>query len=81
MLVFSQKNNQPVALGLPGDNLNLYAVLEVFQKSPTLEGFEKSLNDKGLKTEINRFGPISGGVFMTQKWLEIFNSYFLINSK
>lgn len=46
---FSQNNNEPVALGLPGDNLNLYAVLEVFQKSPTLEGFEKSLNDKELK--------------------------------
>ncbi len=46
---FSQKNNESVALGLPGDNLNLYAVLEVFQKSPTLEGFEKSLNDKELK--------------------------------
>ncbi len=48
---FSQNNKEPVALGLPGDNLNLYAVLEVFQKSPTLEGFEKSLNDK--ETKIN----------------------------
>ena len=48
---FSQNNNEPVALGLPGDNLNLYAVLEVFQKSPTLEEFEKSLNDK--ETKIN----------------------------
>ena len=46
---FSQNNDEPVALGLPGDNLNLYAVLEVFQKSPTLEGFEKSLNDKEIK--------------------------------
>jgi hypothetical protein len=49
--VLSQSNNEPVALGLPGDNLNLYAVLEVFQKSPTLEDFEKSLNDK--ETKIN----------------------------
>ncbi|MCF6193650.1 MAG: hypothetical protein L3J46_04870, partial [Kangiellaceae bacterium] len=34
---------------LPGDNINLYAVLEVFQKSPTLEDFEKSINDKEVK--------------------------------
>jgi hypothetical protein len=33
-------------LGLPGDNLNLYAVLKLFQESETLEGFEKSLNDE-----------------------------------
>lgn len=32
-------------LGLPGDNLNLYAVMDLFQKSKTLEDFEKSLND------------------------------------
>jgi len=32
-------------LGLPGDNLNLYAVMSLFQESETLEGFEKSLND------------------------------------
>jgi hypothetical protein len=49
--VLSQTDSDPVALGLPGDNLNLYAVLEVFQKSPTLEEFEKSLNDK--ETKIN----------------------------
>ncbi len=36
-------------LGLPGDNLNLYAVMKLFQESPTLEGFEKSLNDESLK--------------------------------
>ena len=48
---FAQTKNEPVALGLPGDNLNLYAVLELLQKSPTLEGFEKSLNDK--ETKIN----------------------------
>ena len=30
------------SLGLPGDNLNLYAVLKLFQESATLEGFEKS---------------------------------------
>ncbi len=38
-------------LGLPGDNLDLYAVLDLFQKSKTIEGFEKSLNDE--KTGIN----------------------------
>ncbi|MBE0663074.1 MAG: hypothetical protein IH597_11480 [Bacteroidales bacterium] len=32
-------------LGLPGDNLNLYAVMHLFQNSETLEGFERSLND------------------------------------
>ncbi len=31
-------------LGLPGDNLNLYAVMDLFQKSETLEGFERVLN-------------------------------------
>jgi len=32
-------------LGLPGDTLNLYAVLNLFQESETLEEFERSLND------------------------------------
>ncbi len=31
-------------LGLPGDNLNLYAVMKLFQESETLEGFERDLN-------------------------------------
>ena len=43
---FSQNNGEPMALGLPGDNLNLYAVLDIFQKSPTLEEFERDINDK-----------------------------------
>jgi hypothetical protein len=47
--VFSQTNDEPVALGLPGDNLNLFAVLDVFQKSKTLEGFERTLNDPDSK--------------------------------
>ena len=51
LTTFSQINVDPVALGLPGDNLNLYAVLEIFQKSPTLEEFEKSINSKD--TNIN----------------------------
>jgi hypothetical protein len=37
---------QPDSLGLPGDNLNLYAVLQIFQESPTLEEFEKELNSE-----------------------------------
>jgi hypothetical protein len=44
--VFSQIENEPMALGLPGDNLNLYAVLDVFQKSKTLEEFERAINSK-----------------------------------
>jgi hypothetical protein len=36
-------------LNLPGDNLNLYAVLKIFQESPTLEAFEKTLNDRDSK--------------------------------
>ncbi|MEX6689489.1 hypothetical protein QTN47_18420 [Danxiaibacter flavus] len=38
-------------LGLAGDNLDLYAVLDLFQKSKTIEAFEKSLNDP--KEKIN----------------------------
>jgi hypothetical protein len=38
-------------LGLPGDNLNLYATMKLFQESETLEGFERSLNDE--KTRVN----------------------------
>lgn len=37
--------------GLPGDNLDLYATLDLFQKSKTIEEFEASLNDE--KTGIN----------------------------
>lgn len=42
---FSQTDNEDELLGLPGDNLDLYAVLDLFQKSKTIEAFEKSLND------------------------------------
>jgi hypothetical protein len=50
--VFSQANKDTTELlGLPGDNLDLYAVLTLFQKSKTIEGFEKSLNDE--KTGVN----------------------------
>jgi len=36
-------------LGLPGDNFNLYAVMNLFQESETLEGFERSLNDENTR--------------------------------
>ncbi|HSD15072.1 MAG TPA: hypothetical protein VLB74_10525 [Flavobacterium sp.] len=50
--VYSQDKKQgqePEGLGLPGDGLDLYAVLDVFQKSKTIEAFEKSLNDSQKK--------------------------------
>ncbi len=40
----NDKDTLPM-LGLAGDNLDLYAVLDLFQKSKTIEAFEKSLND------------------------------------
>ncbi len=36
-------------LGLPGDNLNLYATMKLFQESQTLEDFEKALNDENSR--------------------------------
>ena len=45
------KEDTTAMLGLAGDNLDLYAVLDLFQKSKTIEGFEKSLNDE--KSKIN----------------------------
>lgn len=49
--VFAQSSSDTTLLGLPGDNLDLYAVLELFQKSKTIEDFEKTLNEE--KTGIN----------------------------
>lgn len=49
--IFSQTEDTEPALGLPGDNLDLYAVLSLFQKSKTIEEFEKKLNQK--ETGIN----------------------------
>ena len=49
---FTQAQEDSTAmLGLAGDNLDLYAVLTLFQKSKTIEAFEKSLNDE--QTKIN----------------------------
>ncbi|CAN5455582.1 hypothetical protein BH09BAC3_BH09BAC3_15150 [soil metagenome] len=42
----SQEATDATSLGLPGDNLDLYAVLDLFQKSRTIEDFEKSLNEE-----------------------------------
>ncbi len=49
--VFSQAGKDTASLGLAGDNLDLYAVLDLFLKSKTIEDFEKSLNEQ--KTGIN----------------------------
>jgi hypothetical protein len=48
-------------LGLPGDNLNLYAVMKLFQESETLEAFERSLNDEN--TRINNL-DLNGDKFV-----------------
>jgi hypothetical protein len=42
----AQESVRPDSLGLPGDNLNLYAVMRVFQESPTLEEFERKINSQ-----------------------------------
>jgi hypothetical protein len=47
----------PDSLGLPGDNFNLSAVLEIFQQSQTLEDFERALNTEDKKVnnlDLNR---------------------------
>ncbi|MEI8226347.1 MAG: hypothetical protein WCG82_10515, partial [Bacteroidota bacterium] len=43
------QDQQEEYLGLPGDNLNLYAVMKLFRESETLEGFERSLNDENSR--------------------------------
>jgi hypothetical protein len=40
---------QPEQLNLPGDNLNLYAVMKIFQESETLELFEQKLNEENAR--------------------------------
>jgi len=47
-VVQAQDNNEE-KLNLPGDNLNLYAVMDLFRESETLEGFEKNLNAEDSK--------------------------------
>ena len=43
------QNRPDEYLGLPGDNLNLYAVMKLFQESQTLEDFERKLNDENSR--------------------------------
>jgi len=47
--IAGRQDNPEEYLGLPGDNLNLYAVMNLFQESETLEAFEKSLNDENSR--------------------------------
>src|SRR5258708_5928543 len=42
----SDKKENPTASGLPGDNLDLFAVMNLLEKSSGPKDFEKSLNDK-----------------------------------
>ena len=46
LLLQSQNIKEKGKLCLPGDNLNLYAALKLFQESATLEEFEKKLNEE-----------------------------------
>jgi hypothetical protein len=76
---FSQSKTDTASLGLAGDNLDLYAVLDLFLKSKTIEGFEKSLND--TKSKINNLdldldGKIDFIKVVTKK--EDSNSYTFI---
>ena len=71
--VMAQEQNDDY-LGLPGDNLNLYAVMTLFQESKTLEEFEMSLNDENSRINnldlngdnlidyINVFDNVNGNV-------------------
>jgi len=49
MQAIQAQDKEPESLGLPGDNLNLYAALKLFQECKTLEEFEKRLNDEEEK--------------------------------
>jgi hypothetical protein len=47
--VTNAQNYADGSLGLPGDNLNLFAVMKLFQESETIEGFERNLNDENSR--------------------------------
>jgi len=58
---FAQTENEDPLLGLPGDDLDLYAVLDLFQKSKTIEAFEKSLNEEKagiVNLDLNNDGKV-----------------------
>jgi hypothetical protein len=59
--IFAQRSADPGKLGLPGDNLNLAAAMDLFRQSATLEEFERSLNteDKRVNNlDLNNDGQI-----------------------
>ncbi len=67
---FSQTANDEPLLGLPGDDLDLYAVLNIFQKSKTIEDFEKSLNDEKagiVNLDLNNDGKVDFIKVVTEK--------------
>lgn len=49
MPAFAQSDSKAESdsLGLPGDNLDLYGVLELFKNAESIEAFEKALNEEG----------------------------------
>ena len=53
------QTEEPDSLGLPGDNLSLFGVLELFKKSENIEDFEKKLNAEG--SNINNLDLDSNG--------------------
>lgn len=57
-------------LGLPGDNLDLYATLDLFQKSKSIEEFEASLNaeETGINNlDLNEDGDVDFIKVLTQQ--------------
>ncbi len=67
---YSQATEEPEALGLPGDNLNLYAVLDIFQNSATIEKFEELLNSEDTKInnlDLNNDGKVDFIKVKTEK--------------
>ncbi len=67
---FAQTENDEPLLGLPGDDLDLYAVLDLFQKSKTIEDFEKSLNDEKtgiVNLDLNNDGNVDFIKVVTEK--------------
>ena len=67
---FSQSENDVPLLGLPGDDLDLYAVLNLFQESKTIEDFEKSLNSEKrgiVNLDLNNDGKVDFIKVKTEK--------------
>lgn len=67
---FSQTESDQELLGLPGDNLDLYAVLNIFQKSKTIEEFEKTINEESAgvnNLDLNNDGKVDFIKVVTEK--------------